>query len=193
MQSTKWELYEYQRSRSFIDLGPNHSDSIFLNFFSSVTVDFKISSALRWVIQDQWSSGLRVYCIGVILSRELIIITKMLIRLTQCMNVQTAFRLFVRIWAASWQNQQNGMCAPRKFRSAWASAQTDQSSLCTQGVAKDPSFLHVDSEDSDQTGRIWVFVGRTCHLVGFVMRCLIWRKQVLSWCGSTFFLYISQN
>ena len=27
-------LYEYQRSRSFIDLGPNHSDSIFLNFFS---------------------------------------------------------------------------------------------------------------------------------------------------------------
>ena len=30
MQSTKWELYEYQRSRSFIDLGPNHSDSLFL-------------------------------------------------------------------------------------------------------------------------------------------------------------------
>ena len=26
------------------------------------------------------------------------------------------------------------------------------SSLCTQWVAKDPSFLHVDSEDSDQTG-----------------------------------------
>ena len=26
------EVYEYQRSRSFIDLGPNHSDSIFLNF-----------------------------------------------------------------------------------------------------------------------------------------------------------------
>ena len=32
------------------------------------------------------------------------------------------------------------------------------------------------SEDSDQTGRmprlIWVFVGRTCHFVGFVMRWL---------------------
>ena len=26
-------LYEYQRSRSFIDLGPNLSDSIFLNIF----------------------------------------------------------------------------------------------------------------------------------------------------------------
>ena len=31
------KLYEYQRSRPFIDLGPNHSDSIFLNFFSSIT------------------------------------------------------------------------------------------------------------------------------------------------------------
>ena len=27
------KLYEYQRSRSFIDLGPNHSYSIFLNYF----------------------------------------------------------------------------------------------------------------------------------------------------------------
>ena len=40
-------LYEYQRSRSFIDLGPNRSDSIFLNFFLSITADFNISSALR--------------------------------------------------------------------------------------------------------------------------------------------------
>ena len=41
------KLYEYQRSRSFIDLGPRHSDSIFLNFFSSITTYFNISSALR--------------------------------------------------------------------------------------------------------------------------------------------------
>ena len=41
------KLYEYQRSRSFIDLDPNHSDPIFLNFFSSITADFNISSALR--------------------------------------------------------------------------------------------------------------------------------------------------
>ena len=27
------KLYQYQRSRSFIDLGPNLSDSIFLNLF----------------------------------------------------------------------------------------------------------------------------------------------------------------
>ena len=39
-------------------------------------------------------------------------------------------------------------------RSAWASSQSDQSSLCTQWVAKDPSFLHADSKDSDQTGRM---------------------------------------
>ena len=29
-------------------------------------------------------------------------------------------------WAASWQNQQNGMCAQRRLRSAWASTQSDQ-------------------------------------------------------------------
>ena len=56
-----------------------------------------------------------------------------------------------------------------------------ESSLCAQWVAKVPSFLHADSEDSDQTGRmprlIWVFDGRTCHIVGFVMRRLKWAKQ----------------
>ena len=50
-------------------------------------------------------------------------------------------------------------------------------SLCAQWVAEDPRFLHVDSEDSGQTGqmprRIWVFVGRTAILL------------VLSW-GSSF-------
>ena len=48
--------------------------------------------------------------------------------------------------------------------------------LVAHWVAKNLSFLHVDSEDSDQTGRmprlIWVFAGRTCHFVGFVMRQL---------------------
>ena len=44
---------------------------------------------------------------------------------------------------------------------------------CAQWVAKDLMFLHGDSEDSDQTGRmprlIGVFAGRTCHIVGFVV------------------------
>ena len=65
------------------------------------------------------------------------------------------------------------VCAQRRLRSAWASAQSDQSSLCAQWVAKDPSFLHADSEDSDQTGRmlrlIWVFAGRRFTLL--VLSC----------------------
>ena len=52
-------------------------------------------------------------------------------------------------------------------------------SLCAQWVAKDPSFLHADSKDSDQTGwmprLIWVFPGRTVILL------------VLSWHSSFFF------
>ena len=51
-----------------------------------------------------------------------------------------------------------------------------ESSLCAQWVAKDPRFLHPDSEDSDQTGRmprlIWVFAGRIPTFL------------VLSWGGS---------
>ena len=51
-----------------------------------------------------------------------------------------------------------------------------ESSLCAQWIAKGPMFLHADSTDSDQTGRmprlIWVFAGRTLILL------------VLSWCGS---------
>ena len=34
------------------------------------------------------------------------------------------------IWATSWQNQQNDPCAQRRLRSAWASAQSDQSLRC---------------------------------------------------------------
>ena len=44
-------------------------------------------------------------------------------------------------------------------------------------LVKSPMFLHADSEDSDQTGRmprlILVFAGRTGNFVGFVMRRLI--------------------
>ena len=44
--------------------------------------------------------------------------------------------------------------------------------LCAQWIAKDPSFLHADSKDSDQTGRMprliclcWAH----SYFVGFVM------------------------
>ena len=43
-------------------------------------------------------------------------------------------------------------------------------------------FLHVDSEDSDQTGRmhrlICVFAGRSGHFVGFVMRQLMYTLKL---------------
>ena len=35
-----------------------------------------------------------------------------------------------------------------------ADDQSDLSSLCAQWIAKDPRFLHADSEDSDQTGQM---------------------------------------
>ena len=53
------------------------------------------------------------------------------------------------------------------IRSVWS-----VSSLCAQCVAKDPSFLHADNENSDRAGRmprlIWVFAGHTCHLFSFL-------------------------
>ena len=98
----------------------------------------------------------------------------------RCLNFSD---FYGNIWATPRQNQQHDPCAQRRLRSAWASSKTYQSSLsawrhfwsslCAQWVAEDPSFLHADSEESDQTGRmprlIWVFAGRTCHFVGFVM------------------------
>ena len=54
------------------------------------------------------------------------------------------------------------------IRPAWS-----ESSLCAQWVAKDPTLLQADSEDSDQTGRMprlsWVFAGRTATLL--VLSC----------------------
>ena len=58
----------------------------------------------------------------------------------------------------------------------------------SQWVAEDPVFLHSDSEDSDQTGRmsrlIWVFAGRRGHFVVLVVRRFIksepYSKKVLN-------------
>ena len=48
-----------------------------------------------------------------------------------------------------------------------------ESSLGAQGVAKDPSFLHADSEDSDAEADLSLRWAHT-HFVGFVMLWLIW-------------------
>ena len=55
------KLYEYQRSMSFIDLGPNLSDSIFLNFFSSITT--RLIEA-KFHVEPSLDGGTKVYSNG---------------------------------------------------------------------------------------------------------------------------------
>ena len=55
------KLYEYQRSRSFIDLGPNLSDSIFIIFFSSVIT--KLIEA-EFHVDPPWDGGTKAYLNG---------------------------------------------------------------------------------------------------------------------------------
>ena len=50
------------------------------------------------------------------------------------------YRPQINIWAASWQNKQNGMCAQRRLRSAWASAQSDQSLRCPHEESLGPKL-----------------------------------------------------
>ena len=61
------------------------------------------------------------------------------------------------------------LCAQRRRRSAWASAQSDQSSLSAWRNLGSLATNWVHSEDSDQTGRmprlIWVFAGCTLTLL----------------------------
>ena len=79
--------------------------------------------------------------------------------------------------AASWQNQQNDLCAQWRLWSAWASAQSDQSSLSAWRNIGLSGTHWVHCEDS-QTGwmpwLIWIFAGHTDHFAGFVMRWLVY-------------------
>ena len=63
-----------------------------------------------------------------------------------------------KIWAAAWQNQHNDLCAQWRLISLDLHPVESQSWLCVQWVAKDPNFVHADSEDSDQSGRTDHFV-----------------------------------
>ena len=87
-------------------------------------------------------------------------------------------RLDKYMWATAWQNQQNDLCTQRRLRSAWASAQSDQSSLSAWGKFSSLATHEEHIEDSDQTEQmprlILVFTGHTCHFVGFVMMRLMY-------------------
>ena len=74
-------------------------------------------------------------------------------------------------WATSCQNQQNGMHAQQRLSLVWSEA-----SLSARRRCGSLAIHWAHSDDSYQTGQmprlIWVFAGRTCHFVGFVMRRL---------------------
>ena len=55
----------------------------------------------------------------------------------------------VSIWAATWQNQQNDRAPSEDSDGPGLPPSLTKSLLCAQWVAKDSSFLHADSEDSD--------------------------------------------
>ena len=88
-------------------------------------------------------------------------------------NMKTVWNGYSRIpnpnkWVAAWQNQQNDLCAQRRLRSAWASAQS----------GRIPRL-------------IWVFAGRTCWFVGFVMRRLDYDHKQESYTNNTGHTYFN--
>ena len=84
---------------------------------------------------------------------------------------------FVSSWATSDKTNKMIVSPAKTLISLGIHPVWSESSLSALKIAKDPSFLHADSRESDQIGQmprlIWVFAGRTCHFVGFVMRRLI--------------------
>ena len=98
----------------------------------------------------------------------------------QCMKPVVSSRVYELppnfSWWHNWLNQQIDMCAQQRLRSAWASTQSDQSSLFAWRNIGPLTTYWLHSEYSDQTGRmprlIGVFAGSTCHFAGFVVRQL---------------------
>ena len=81
-------------------------------------------------------------------------------------------------WAASRQNQQNDM-RPAKTQISLGIRPVWSVFTLRSKDSQDPRFLHADSEDSDQTGRmprlICVFAGHIGYFVGFAA------AQMFSW------------
>ena len=70
------------------------------------------------------------------------------------------------------------VCPAKRFRSAWASAQSDQSLRCLHEETLGPWLPIERTAKTDQTGQmprlIWVFAGCTCYFVVFITRRLNW-------------------
>ena len=90
-----------------------------------------------------------------------------------------------RFWsAATLENVPFHMCAQRGLKTACASAQSDQSLRCEHEEILHPWLSkNAPNEDSDQTARmrrlIWIFAGRSCPKLRFLILRLIYRSHVL--------------
>ena len=76
-------------------------------------------------------------------------------------------------WATSWQNQQKGVSPTKTHISLSIHPVWSESSLSAWRNSGSLAIQWARNKDSNQTGwmprLIWVFAGRTCHFVGFVM------------------------
>ena len=104
------------------------------------------------------------------------------IKISDTSNVkQNIGRNLIIIWAASWQNQQNGICAQRRLRSAWASAPVwSASSLSAWRKLGSLATHWAHSEDwsdwADAQADLCLRWAHN-HIVGFVMR-----RFICAWC-----------
>ena len=176
------------------NFGPNGLSAptlgLCLNFFSSITTDFNISSAFRWAIQDEWSSG---FIMWLYLKSKILLngrtpqnsmytggqchrLCRSGVLIQWCRN--TCIRAIRNIhWGLfELRHDKTNKISVRPAKTQIRLGECpvwSESSLCAWWVAKDPSFLHADSEDSDQTGADLSLRWAHTHFVGFVMSQLI--------------------
>ena len=111
-------------------------------------------------------------------SRQLVILEENMCNLEGatrglCPRVRKSDPNFSVKWAASWQNQQCGMRAQQRLRSAWASAQSDQSSLSAWRELGSWAQRRLWSDWADAQADLSLRWAHN-HFVGFVMRQLNW-------------------
>ena len=83
-------------------------------------------------------------------------------------------------WPTAWQNQQNVLCAQRRLRSAWASAQSDQSQRCPPEAKLGPKL------PTERTAKTLIRLGGCTGWSEFSLGTKV-ILLVLSWGGSKCF------
>ena len=78
------------------------------------------------------------------------------------------------IWAAAWQNQRNDLCAQRRLKSAWASAQSDQSLHCQPWHL--PSLIRVFAVRMKKHWALKFLLSTQWRLKTFFVEIWSWKK-----------------